>query len=74
MLLILLNLIYISYLNVLENGEPCFENIDVDYEHTAGRQITVSSAHPKQILSETKDSYTSWIPDITDMTPWILVC
>ncbi|XP_060587166.1 uncharacterized protein LOC132742717, partial [Ruditapes philippinarum] len=56
-----------------QNGEPCLESIDVDDEHTAGSQITVSSAHPKQILSRFNDSLTSWIHDFTDMTPWILV-
>ncbi|XP_060552408.1 uncharacterized protein LOC132713745 [Ruditapes philippinarum] len=64
------NLSFKAYISSIEahNGEPCFESIKID-----DNQINVSSAHPRQILSDTKYIFTGWIHDITDQTPWILV-
>jgi hypothetical protein len=58
----------------VENGEPCFESIEIDNKHVPNSQITVSSGTTTQIPTNTNTIFTGWIHDATDLTPWILVC
>ncbi|XP_060605364.1 uncharacterized protein LOC132757886 [Ruditapes philippinarum] len=56
-----------------QNGEPCFESIEIDNKHVPNSQITVSSGTTTQIPTNTNTIFTGWIHDATDLTPWILI-
>jgi hypothetical protein len=58
----------------VENGEPCFESIEIDDKQVPNTQITVSSGTTGQIITNTNTILTSWIHEASDLTPWILVC
>jgi hypothetical protein len=58
----------------VENGEACFESIEIYDKQVPTSQITVSSGTTKQILTYTNTILTGWIHNATDPTPWILVC
>jgi hypothetical protein len=58
----------------VENGEPCFESIEIDDKQVPNTQIIVSSGTTEQISTNTNTIFTGWIHDATDLTPWILVC
>jgi hypothetical protein len=56
----------------VENGEACFESIEIDDKQVPKSQITVSSGATKRKRTHTNS--IRWIHDATDPTPWILVC
>jgi hypothetical protein len=59
----------------VENGEACFESIELDDDEQVPKsQLTVSSGTTKRMPTNTNTIFTGWIHDATDPTPWILVC
>ncbi|XP_060575349.1 uncharacterized protein LOC132732846, partial [Ruditapes philippinarum] len=64
--------VYISSIEA-QNGEPCFESIEIDDKQVPNTQIIVSSGTTEQISTNTNTIFTGWIHDATDLTPWILV-
>jgi hypothetical protein len=58
----------------VENGEACFESIEIDEKQVPNSQIAVSSGTTNQIPTNTNTIVTGWVHDATDLTPWILVC
>ncbi|XP_060559201.1 uncharacterized protein LOC132719446, partial [Ruditapes philippinarum] len=56
-----------------QNGEACFESIEIEDKHVPNSQITVSSGTTNQISTNTNTIFTGWIHDDSDLTPWILI-
>ncbi|XP_060564824.1 uncharacterized protein LOC132724031 [Ruditapes philippinarum] len=65
--------VYVSSIEA-QNGEPCFESIEIDDKQVPNTQITVSSGTTDQIPTNTNTIFTGWIHDATDLKPWILTC
>ncbi|XP_060606452.1 uncharacterized protein LOC132758772, partial [Ruditapes philippinarum] len=56
-----------------QNGEACFESIEIDDKQVPKSQITVSSGTTNQIQTNTNTIVTGWVHDATDPRPWILI-
>ena len=57
----------------IDNGELCFESIETEDRNIQGSQITGSSGELKHLPRDSKELFTSWVHNFTDLTPWIMV-